>query len=217
MSQVFHRSMNSVAKISIVGGALLAATLLLTLDLAIRSPLVTNQEVAQPQPVQFSHKHHYSGLGIHCLYCHTSVEDSSFANVPPTATCMNCHSQVWYTAPILQPVRTSFKENQALEWNRVHNLADFAYFNHSIHVNKGIGCVSCHGRIDQMQLAFKAQPMTMEWCISCHKNPEPNLRPRDQIYNFEYKRTDASEGPKLMKEYKIRSARMLTSCSTCHR
>lgn len=193
MAQVFHRSMNSVAKMSIVSAVLLAGSIFTGLVFIVRGPLVTNVGIAPSQPVQFSHEHHYSGLGIDCRYCHTSVENSSFANIPPTSTCMNCHSQIWYTSPILEPVRTSYRTGKPLEWNRVHNLADFVYFNHSIHVNKGIGCVSCHGRVDKMQLIYKDQPLTMEWCLKCHRNPENNLRPLDKIFDFEWHATNPED------------------------
>ncbi|MBX7220519.1 MAG: cytochrome c family protein [Blastocatellia bacterium] len=185
--------MNSVAKMSIVGAAIVAATLGYSMWILVKSPLVTNQYISQPQPVQFSHEHHYTGLGIDCRYCHTSVENSSFANIPPTSTCMNCHSQIWYQSPILEPVRASWRSGKPLEWNRVHNLADFVYFNHSIHVNKGIGCVSCHGRVDKMQLIHKAEPMTMEWCLTCHRNPEKFIRPKDQVVNFTWEAPDPNE------------------------
>ena len=127
----------------------------------------------------FWHEHHVGGLGLDCRYCHTSVETSSFAGLPPTHTCMTCHSQIWTTAAMLEPVRDSLAEpDKPLRWNRVHNSADFVYFNHSIHIQKGVGCASCHGRVDQMPMMWKAEPMTMEWCLDCHRNPEHHLRPR---------------------------------------
>ena len=134
----------------------------------------------------FSHEHHVRGLGIDCRYCHTSVEKSSFAGIPPTETCMTCHSQIWTDSPMLEPVRTSLRTNTPIRWNRVHDLPDYVYFNHGIHVQKGVGCVSCHGRVDQMPLTWKAEPMTMEWCLSCHRNPEKHLRPREEVFNMDW-------------------------------
>ncbi len=221
MAQHFHRSMNTIAKVSIFGAVFIigfSAWLLLEVN---RSSNVTNVGIALPQPVQFSHQHHVAGLGIECRYCHTSVEHSAFANIPPISTCMNCHQQIWFGAPMLEPVRASWKSGQALEWNRVHNLGDYVYFNHGVHVQKGIGCVSCHGRVDQMQLIYKDQPHTMEWCLSCHRNPAQHIRPRDQVFNMTWKPEDIGEtqaalGARLVKEYNIEPARKLTSCSTCH-
>lgn len=181
-----------------------------------RSPYVTDQNVAKEQPVPFSHKHHVDGMGIDCRYCHTSVEVSSVAGIPPTKTCMNCHSQIWAQSPMLEPVRASYRDNKSLQWNRVHDLPDFAYFNHSIHLSKGVGCTTCHGQVDQMPLVSQANTLQMEWCLSCHRQPELYVRPRDQVFSVSY-RPPANQldlGEKLVKEYKIRK---LTYCSTCHR
>ena len=148
----------------------------------------TNQDVFVEQPIQFSHAHHVGGIGIDCRYCHTSVEESAFANIPPTKTCMNCHSQIWTNAPILEPVRASFRDNTPLQWTRVHDLPDFVYFNHSIHVRKGVGCATCHGRVDKMPLMYQDAPLTMKWCLDCHRNPAKYVRPRDQVFNMAWER-----------------------------
>jgi NAD-dependent SIR2 family protein deacetylase len=140
----------------------------------------------RPQPVAFSHAHHVGQLGIHCLYCHTSVEKAGFANIPPTKTCMNCHQQIWQGADLLEPVRNSYKEDKPIEWLRVHNLPHYAYFNHSIHVAKGVGCQTCHGRLDQQNLTQQVSTLLMEWCIACHRNPEVHLRPRTEVFNMTY-------------------------------
>ena len=137
----------------------------------------TNQNAFVEQPIQFSHAHHVGGIGIDCRYCHTAVEESAFANIPPTKTCMNCHSQIWTNAPILEPVRASFRENKPLHWTRVHDLPDFVYFNHSIHVKKGVGCATCHGRVDQMPLMYQEATLKMSWCLDCHRNPAKYVRP----------------------------------------
>src|SRR6202011_5989792 len=167
--QIFHRSANVASRASIYAGIFTLAFALWACVNLQRSPYVTYAGVARPQPAPFSHQHHVAGLGIDCRYCHTSVETSSFAGIPPTQTCMNCHAQVWTTADMLEPVRASFATGKPLVWSRVHRLPDFVHFNHSIHVNKGIGCASCHGRIDRMALTYQASPLTMEWCLDCHR------------------------------------------------
>jgi hypothetical protein len=220
MAQIFHRSFNNIAKISIVGIALLLATIGGVVNvIIIRSSYLTQTQVAIEQPIQFSHKHHVGGLGLDCRYCHTSVEDAAFAGIPPTRTCMNCHSQIWVTSPMLEPVRTSFETGKPLVWKRVHNLADFAYFNHSIHVNKGVGCSTCHGRVDEMPLMWKENTLQMEWCLSCHRNPEKILRPKEDIFKMDWEPPADQEvkGRELAKQYNIQGKELLTSCSTCHR
>jgi len=149
-----------------------------------RSPWVTRQGQRPDQPVPFSHKHHVEGLGLQCQYCHTSVEKSSYAGIPPTKTCMNCHSQIWTDAQLLEPVRESWATGKSINWIRVHDLPDYVYFNHEIHVNKGIGCASCHGRVDEMPLMYEENTLQMEWCLNCHRDPGKNLRPTSEIYNM---------------------------------
>jgi hypothetical protein len=201
---------------------------------------VTEVNVAREQPVPFSHKHHVAGLGLDCRYCHTTVETTNFAGIPPTKTCMNCHSQIWNDAPILEPVRASFRTDRSLEWTRVHDLADFVFFNHSIHVAKGVGCQTCHGQVDQMPLVWRTQSLYMEWCLECHRQPELFVRPKEQIdpnqpspvFSMSYAPPTREEpvrwngrgftsqlelGGALKKKYGIRNAAMLTSCSVCHR
>jgi hypothetical protein len=180
-----------------------------------RSPYVTQAEVARPQPIQFSHKHHVNALGIDCRYCHTSVEVSAFAGIPPTKTCMNCHFQIWADSPMLEPVRESYRTGQAIPWTRVHDLPDFAYFNHSIHVNKGIGCVTCHGRVDLMPLTWRQHSLNMEWCLECHREPERFVRPRQYVFSMTWQPEEdqIALGERLVQEYHIQK---LTSCSVCH-
>src|SRR5712671_7209227 len=212
--QIFPRSSNNIARASLVIVAVVVAGLGWGLWELERTPYVTNAGVRRPQPVPFSHQHHVTGLGIDCRYCHTSVEQSSFAGIPPTKTCMNCHSQIWTNAAMLEPVRASFATGKPIVWSRVHRLPDFVHFNHSIHVSKGIGCASCHGRIDLMPLTYQASPLTMEWCLTCHRAPEKFVRPRSQVFNMAYITNDQeSIGPRLVQEYNIQK---LTSCSTCH-
>ena len=152
MAQIFHRSTNTLSKVSIFGAVFIIAAVAVGIGIVIRSPYLTEARVVREQPVPFSHKHHVSGIGIDCRYCHTSVEDSSFAGIPPTKTCMNCHSQVWSDSPTLEPVRASFREDRSLQWTRVNDLPDFVYFDHSIHVHCGVGCITCYGPVDQMPM-----------------------------------------------------------------
>jgi hypothetical protein len=216
MPQVFHRSANTISKASIIILVLLVAGLLGPLMALANSSWVTGIDVARQQPLQFSHERHVASNGIDCRYCHTSVEASAFAGIPPTKTCMNCHSQIWSTSPYLEPVRASFQSGRPLRWTRVHDLPDFAYFDHSAHVNKGVGCSTCHGRVDLMPLVRQEASLQMEWCLNCHRNPERYVRPRSEVFRMDYTPplNQTELGSKLVEEYKIRR---LTDCSTCHR
>ena len=230
--QIFHRSANVISRASIYAGIFTLAAVLWACIQIQRSPYVTYAGIARPQPAPFSHQHHVAALGIDCRYCHTSVETSNFAGIPPTKTCMNCHSQIWTSAPLLEPVRESFRTGKSLVWNRVNDLPDFVYFDHSIHINKGVGCNTCHGPVDRMPLMFNYASLQMEWCIECHCAPEKNLRPREQVFNMRYQQptqdlpvvvdgkpfTDQlSLGKHLVEKYHLRSVMDITSCSTCHR
>jgi formamidopyrimidine-DNA glycosylase len=216
MAQIFHRSTNTISRVSLFGGVALILVVVAALAAINRSSYLTEVGVARSQPIQFSHKHHVSDDGIDCRYCHTSVEESSFAGIPSTKICMNCHTQIWPESPILEPVRESFRTGKSLQWTRVHNLPGFAYFDHSIHVHKGIGCVTCHGRVDQMPLMWREHTLYMEWCLECHRNPERFVRPREQVFSMDWQppMDQITLGQKLVQEYKIES---LTSCSVCHR
>jgi hypothetical protein len=219
MSQVFPKSANAWSKASIIALVFVLlglGWLVLTLQ---RSDFVTSANSFIEQPVQFSHQHHAGGIGIECRYCHTSVEVSPSAGIPPTKTCINCHSQIWNTSPYLEPVRASFRDDKPLNWVRVHDLPDFVYFNHSIHVRKGVGCETCHGRVDRMPLMVQKSTLQMEWCLDCHRDPARYVRPRDQITTMGYvpAKAQAELGPELVREYKIADTANLTSCSVCHR
>jgi hypothetical protein len=194
MAQIFDRSSNALARMSMVLTGLIVIALGVTLDELQRSPWVTRQGQRPDQPVPFSHKHHVQGLGLQCQYCHTTVEKSSYAGIPPTKTCINCHAQIWTNAQLLEPVRASWATGQSLPWTKVHDLPDFVYFSHEIHVNKGLGCSSCHGRVDQMPLMYAENTLQMEWCLDCHRNPAKNLRPTSQIYNMAWE-APAEERP----------------------
>lgn len=234
MAQVFHRSANALARFSIGATVLLVVGLMWTALQLQRSPYFTYEGVRKAQPVPFSHQHHVAGLGIDCRYCHTSVEVSGFAGIPPTKTCMNCHAQIWTNAPMLEPVRESFRSGKSLVWIRINDLPDFVYFDHSIHISKGVGCNTCHGPIDKMGLTYQFASLQMEWCLNCHRAPEKYLRPRDQVFNMSYEQpsslhpvtladgsapfTDQETlGKHLAEKYKLRSVTDITNCNTCHR
>ena len=216
MSQIFPRSSNSYARASLIGLIIAVSLLFLVLDRLSRSPWVTRAETVREQPVQFSHQHHVGGLGIDCRYCHTTVEIAPSAGIPPTNTCMNCHSQIWTSSPYLEIVRASFRDDQPLHWMRVHDLPDFVYFNHSVHIKKGVGCSTCHGRVDHMPLILQVNTLQMGWCLDCHRNPAKYVRPREAVFRMDYEppANQIELGRRLVKEYDIHS---LTSCSTCHR
>lgn len=215
MAQVFKPSANTYARLSIFGAVFVIGGLLFASAAFMRSDYMTRARSAREQPVPFSHKHHVAELGIDCRYCHTSVERTAYAGIPPTQTCMNCHSQIWKDSPTLAPVRASFETGKSIEWTKVHDLPDFVYFNHSIHVAKGIGCASCHGRVDHMNLTWQESSLHMEWCLQCHRNPEQFVRPRSEVFNMEWTADDqAALGPTLVAEHKIESR---DDCTICHR
>jgi Cytochrome c7 and related cytochrome c len=194
MAQIFDRSSNALARASLVLTGLIVIALGVTLDQLQRSPWVTRQGQRPEQPVPFSHKHHVQGLGLQCQYCHVTVEKSSYAGIPPTKTCINCHAQIWTNAALLEPVRNSWATGQSVVWTKVHDLPDFVYFSHEIHVNKGLGCATCHGRVDMMPLMYAQNTLQMEWCLDCHRNPAKNLRPTSELYNMAWEKP-AQERP----------------------
>ncbi len=216
MAQIFRRSTNTIAKVSIFGALFFVAAFVGLLYAVNGSPWVTQAHVAREQPIQFSHERHVAGNGLDCRYCHTSVEDSAFAGIPPTKTCMNCHSQIFANSPFLEPVRASFRTGSSIEWTRVNDLPDFVYFNHSIHIHKGIGCTTCHGPVDRMPLMRQEASLQMEWCLDCHRRPERYVRPREAVFRVDYvpPANQAELGQRLVAEYQIQK---LTTCSTCHR
>jgi hypothetical protein len=216
MAQIFHPSFNTLSKVSIFGAVFFLGAAVWGWDTLLRSPYTTQVNVARAQPVPFSHKHHVGGLGIDCRFCHTSVEESAFAGIPPTKTCMGCHSLVWKDAPMLEPVRESYRSDLSIPWTRVHDLPDFAYFDHSIHVAKGIGCSSCHGRVDEMPLTWRSETLNMDWCLGCHRDPALHVRPRERVFDVDWApdSLSAAERAELVERYGIQSR---TSCSSCHR
>lgn len=219
MAQLFNKSANNIAKISLIMVPILGATAFFVFTQLARSSYLTGQYVEKQQPVQFSHKHHVGDDGIDCRYCHQTVETTGSAGMPSTQTCMNCHSQLFADQPYLETVRASFRDNKPIEWERVHDLPEYTYFNHSIHIAKGVGCSTCHGQIDNMPAVYQESSLQMEWCIACHRAPENFIRPKSEIYNMQWKDgdIDAAERQQLKADYKIRSKEMMTSCSVCHR
>lgn len=225
MPQIFHKNMNYQVKTAIVAIVLLANAAFAAAFIWYKSGNVSGQGNQVIQPVQFTHEHHVGGLGLDCRYCHFNVERSSFAQVPPTKVCMTCHSQMYTQEQILEPVRESWRTDKPIQWVRVHQLSDFVYFNHSAHVNKGIGCAECHGRVDQMPLMYQANSLHMAWCLQCHFNPQDHVRPKDQITNMEYEHPTSPDQKiavgdqqltqlELAKQYHVQSK---VNCSTCHR
>ncbi len=229
MPQVFPKSFNVLTRVLVLGLPLLAAGGGVAGAVFYRSDYTTGAREVVEQPVPFSHKHHVSQLGIDCRYCHTAYEVSANAGMPPTKTCMNCHQQMWTSADILAPVRDGYALNKPIVWTKVHNVPDYTYFNHSIHVAKGVGCVSCHGQIDEMALVFQSKTLLMEWCLDCHRNPERHLRPTSEVTNMKFSpaqvknpatdqpHTQASLGAALKEAHNVRGPQVLSNCSICHR
>lgn len=219
MAQIFARGTNTLARVSLISGPLLGALILWLSLVYTRSSYGTGAGQVRVQPVPFSHQHHVSDLGIDCRYCHTSVEGSSYAGMPSTEICMHCHSQMWVGSDMLEPVRASYQANQSLRWKRVYNVPGFVYFDHSIHIHKGVGCTTCHGRIDNMPLTYQQPSLLMEWCLDCHRNPAPHLRPQSDIFDVTWTApADQSvRGRELARAYVLRDTRHLTSCTVCHR
>lgn len=219
MAQVFPASANTLAILSLVVLVLLA-TVAGAIGVSVyRSPFVTQVTVAKEQPIPFSHFRHVSGNGLDCRYCHVSVEDSSFAGIPPTETCMSCHSQVLLDSEMLEPVRESWRTADPIKWIRVNDTPDFVYFNHSIHVAKGVGCATCHGAVDQMPLTWKENTLHMQWCLDCHRAPEKYIRPKEEVFSMQWSLPQAeqlAQGRALVEEYNIQVGQ-LDDCSICHR
>ena len=219
MQQLFPRFATPLARYTLYGAPVALLALYVVVVALDWSPWQTREGQFVEQPVPFSHEHHVSGLGIDCRYCHTSVETSSFAGLPPTHTCMSCHSQLFTESPMLAPVRASYRTGRPIQWQRVYDLPDYVYFDHSVHVRHGVGCETCHGRVDRMPLTYEAQALFMRWCLDCHRDPAKYLRPPEAIYAFGYALpADAQRrvGRALVAAYGIDPGH-LDDCSTCHR
>lgn len=219
MGQIFHPSTNTISRLSLYGAVFIVALVAYAAYRVNQSAYITEVNVAVQQPVPFSHKHHVSELGIDCRYCHSTVETSAFAGIPPTHTCMTCHSQIWSSADMLEPVRASYRTNQSLAWTRVNSVPDFVYFDHSIHVRKGVGCTTCHGPIGEMPLTWRAETLYMRWCLDCHRSPERFVRRREDVFKADYKApsNQLELGRQLVFEYNIKPVKQLEDCYTCHR
>jgi len=215
MTQIFHRSTNTLARVSIFGAVFFIAALLTVFAILDRSAYNTGQNIILKQPVPFSHSHHVSQLGIDCRYCHSTVEKAAFAGIPSTATCMNCHKQIWAESEMLEPIRASFASGEPIEWVRVNDLPDFVYFDHSVHLGAGVGCKSCHGRVDEMPLMVQAESLQMIWCLDCHRQPERFVRPESEVFNMAWQAEDqAALGAELVSAAALQPR---TSCTACHR
>jgi hypothetical protein len=216
MPALFPRRSNTLFRL-VAGSVILAiAGSIAALLIGARSPLLLGQDRFVQQPIDFDHRHHVADVGIDCRYCHAGVETSAWAGVPGPDTCMNCHGQVWNKSAILEPLRDAWSNGRTIAWNRVNRLPDFVYFNHAIHVNKGVGCATCHGRVDRMPVVEQTAPLTMGWCLDCHRNPAPNLRPKEYVTSMDWQPGKNAEelGYELMARYDVQPR---TSCTTCHR
>jgi hypothetical protein len=216
MAQIFHPSFNTLSKVSIFGAVFFLGAGAWAWDALLRSSYATQVNVARHQPLPFSHKHHVQGLGLDCRFCHTSVEESASAGFPSSKVCMGCHALVWKDAPMLEPLRESFQSDRPIEWIRVHDLPDFAYFDHSIHVAKGIGCTTCHGEVDEMPLMWRTETLTMDWCLDCHRDPAAEVRPRERVFDVDWEPGSLTrpERERLAEEHALISE---TNCTVCHR
>ncbi|WIM12828.1 cytochrome c3 family protein [Enhydrobacter sp.] len=222
MPQIFTASADTRLRTGALLVVLVFAVCIVFLGGFMGSTYTTAVGWVRDQPVPFSHAHHAGALGIDCRYCHTSVEVSAQAGLPPTHVCMTCHSQIWTGAPMLAPVRESLATGTPIAWRRIARLPDYVYFNHSIHVSRGVPCVACHGRVDHMPLLARAEPFQMRWCLACHRDPAPRLRPRDQVTRMDWSAWDRHPerhkdfGRRMMAHYHIEPTK-LVDCSTCHR
>lgn len=215
----FHPRSNTIAKAGLIGLALLVGGVVWAATLIESSPWTSDAGIFRDQPVPFSHEHHVRGLGIDCRYCHTSAADSTSAGMPSTKTCMSCHSKIWTNAEVLQPVRDSWRTGQPIRWQRVNNLPDYVYFSHAAHVQKGVGCTTCHGQVHRMPLMMQAGSLRMEWCLTCHREPERFLRPREKVFDSNYTEppNQLELGRKLAQQYHILPTQLMQNCSLCHR
>jgi len=216
MAQVFQPRSVLMLKVGAILAVILAASSIMAWRQSVADAPAVEAAVVQRPP--FSHQHHVGEVGLDCRFCHAAVETAAFAGIPPTSTCMSCHSQIFRDQTMLAPVHASFRSGQPLHWQRVHTLPDFVYFNHSIHIAKGIGCSSCHGRVDRMPLMRRVHSLQMDWCLSCHRAPERYVRPQNEIFDMDWQppRDQPERGRKLLAAYHI-DVRRLTDCSNCHR
>ncbi len=218
MVQIFAPRANTLSRMALAALVVVPLTLVALMCALPFTSFATGQDLVVHQPVPFSHEHHVGVIGLDCRYCHAGVEHARYAGLPPTETCMTCHSQLWTGAPMLAPVRQSLAQDKPLVWQRVHRLPDYVYFDHSVHVAKGVGCSSCHGAVDRMPLMRQVAPLTMGWCLDCHRNPGQALRPAAAIFDPEWQPPpdQQAQGAALLRRYQVHTAG-LTDCSVCHR
>ena len=216
MAALFPRWSNTAVRVFVIAVLAGGATAIAAPMIWVRTPWARHQNEPIDQPVQFDHRHHSQDDGIDCVFCHTSVFRAGNAGIPTTEKCMGCHSQVWNQSVTLEPVRRAYFSGMPLPWNQVHDLPDFAYFNHAIHVNKGVGCSTCHGRVNEMGLVYQVAPLTMGWCLDCHRNPAAHLRPLSRITDMYFVPEDQSAAvrAKLQRGLGVQS---LMDCYSCHR
>lgn len=216
MAALFPRWSNTAVRALVIATLGGGAAAVVAPMIWVRTPWVRHQYEPIDQPLQFDHRHHAQDDGIQCVYCHTSVFRAANAGIPSTDKCMGCHAQIWSQSPNLEPVRRAYFSGMPIPWNKVHDIPDFVYFNHAIHVNKGVGCSTCHGRVDGMPEVFQVAPLTMGWCLSCHRAPAAHLRPRSEITNMRFQPEDQPESTRaqLAAELGVRSN---TDCTACHR
>lgn len=216
MRALFPPWSDTVFRVGLVAAVLGVAWIPVSMMLWVRTPYVTKEDDPVEQPVQFDHRHHVRDDGVDCLYCHYEAERSKYAGAPPTAVCMNCHSQVWQESSRLAPVRQSWFKGEPLRWQRVHELPEFVYFDHSAHVSHGVGCAECHGRVDLMGQVHAVAPLTMQWCLDCHTDPAPHLRPKNEVTNMEWvpDRPRREIGEAVARELHVDPP---VSCTGCHR
>jgi hypothetical protein len=241
LAQIFSRNSNTLSRLGIALVVLSVLGGLTLIALIYRSPYISNQGIPPEQPIPFSHKHHVQQLGIDCRFCHTSVENSSFAGIPSAKTCMTCHSQMWTNAEVLKPLRDAYQADRPIPWVRVHHLPEFVYFNHSVHIAKGVACTTCHGPVDHMEMIEKHSTLWMSWCLDCHRHPEkfvgakasvfksdwltPRIHDLDrhiELAKAELPSTEMPTSPEeirkaLVKHRKIPNNRTMSECYTCHR
>ncbi len=218
MPQIFRPYADTVARATLLAIVIMPFLGTGVAYLVMRSEDITDRSITPNQPVPFSHEHHVGGLGLDCRYCHTGVETSPVAGIPPTHTCMTCHSQLYTQTAMLAPVRTSLAEQRPIHWNKVNRLPDYVYFDHSIHIGKGVGCTTCHGPVGRMPLMRQTAPLTMGWCLNCHRDPAPNLRPAAAVFDPNWTApTDQREQGRMLLAHNQIDTKHLADCSVCHR
>ena len=219
MAQLFSPGADAIYRLALLTGVACLAGIPIVAAGIVRSDYVTGVGIAPAQPVPFSHKHHSGELGVDCRYCHTTVETQATAGIPPTHTCMTCHSQIWTGSDMLKPVRDSFARDEPLQWVRLNKLPSYVYYNHSVHVTKGIGCSTCHGDVTSMQMTYRANAFEMQFCLDCHREPAKYVRPQDQVWNMTWKppATQAPLGPDRVAQTHSQGGARLTDCASCQR